>query len=99
MSFRAGFLIVAASAIFHISFWPTLALVVGYGICADIDKWRAKRAKNHIFDDEIFGWSKDADDPTIETKGEIARFRLDGKEQIIVVRILESLTRMPGTPS
>ncbi len=96
MSLRAAFLIVAATVIFHISFWPTVALLVGYGICAEVDRWLAKRAKDKFLDDEISGWEQDPERPEYEHKGNLTRLKLTQNEQIIVTRVADILRRMPG---
>jgi hypothetical protein len=102
MSLRAAFLIVAATVILHISFLPTVALLIGYGICADIDQWLAKRARTKaltkLFDEEIFGWEPDPNKPEYENWGNLTRRRLTGNDQIIVTRVAEILRRMPGAP-
>jgi hypothetical protein len=64
---------------------------IGYGFCADIDKWLAKRARakllTKLFGEEIFGWEPDPNKPEYENWGNLTRRRLTGNDQIIVVRV------------
>ena len=99
ISLRATFLILGASVIFHLPLWQVGVLLVGYGVCEYFDQWRAKRAndkvKDEVFDDEIYGWEPDVDDPDYENKGALTRMRLVGRQRIIVARVAEILRRMP----
>jgi hypothetical protein len=102
MSFRAGFLIVAAADVLHVSFWPMLVLLIGYGVCAEIDQWWATKKRATVLkaldaavDDEIFGWKPDPERPDWEEKGDFGRIRLPEKDQIVVTRIAEILRKSP----
>ncbi len=99
MTLRAAFLIVAGAAIFHLSFRVACLLLIGYGVCAGIDQWLAKRvrerAKGKALDEEIYGWEQDQNDPESESKGNFTRLKLTGKEQIIVTRVADILRRIP----
>lgn len=95
MTLRAAFLIGAGAVIFHLSFWVACLLLIGYGVFALIDQWLAKRAKEKVVEDEIYGWEQDKDDPEHENKGNLTRLKLTGKEQIIVTRVAGILRRIP----
>jgi hypothetical protein len=98
MSLRAAFLIVAAANILHVSFLPMLVVLIGYGICAEIDKWLASREKgrvvNAVFDSEIFDWKEDPKKPGWEQSGSFTRVKLAQNEQVMVTRVAEILRRM-----
>jgi hypothetical protein len=95
MFFRAAFLILAAAAIFNVSAWKAGIVLIGYLSFAYLDQWLAKRAKNKVIEGETSGWETDSDDPAWETKGNLARVKLTGHEQIIVTRVAEILRRIP----
>ena len=95
MSIRAGFLIVAASAIFHISWWAIGFLFLGYYGCALLDARWAKRAREEAIDWEMDGWEKDPDDPECEFKGQLGRVRLTGQDQALFHRMAAMLRSMP----
>lgn len=98
MSFRATFLILAASVVFHIAFWLTLGLLLGYGICAQIDKSLGAKARRNAIDAilelEIDGWKADPEDPDYEVNGEIARKKIAACDQLLVCRVAQLLRRM-----
>ncbi len=95
MSFRATFLILAAAVIFHVSVWETCLVLVGYFSFARLDEWLAKKAKEKVIDDEMEGWETDPDNPEYETKGDLSRVKLTGKEQIVAARVAHLLRRIP----
>jgi hypothetical protein len=88
MSFRAVFLIAAAGAILHVPVSETCLLIVGYLVLGLLDDWMTKRAKtrvmNEVVDYEIHGWETDPEDNEGEIKGNLGRFKLPQKEQIVV---------------
>lgn len=94
VSLRAMFLIAVGSAVFHLSLRQTIMVLLGYWICAHIDRWMAKREIDKIIDDEIFGWERDREDSEYETKGNLSRIKLTGQNQIIAARIAEVLRRI-----
>lgn len=94
LSFRAWFLIVVACVAFHFSVWGTVAIVFGYEIAEYLDHWRARKAREEVFEDALSGWEPSADDKEYEDKAGLTRVRLTGKEQIIVTRIAEMLLRV-----
>ena len=94
LSFRAGFLIIVACAIFKVSIWMTAVIVVGYVIAEYFDQRRAKNARQEILDHVMFGWELNKDDPEYEEKGGLSRVRLTGKDQILAARIAEMLVRV-----
>jgi len=46
MPLRAAFLIVARAVIFHLSFWPTVAILIGYAVCGYIDQSESKARRS-----------------------------------------------------
>jgi hypothetical protein len=69
-------------------------ILIGYGIAEYVDQRQAKKAKEEICDEELFGWEPSKDEPESEEKGAFSRVRLTGQEQILAVRIAELLVRM-----
>jgi hypothetical protein len=59
MTFRAGFLILAAAKFFHLSFSQACLLLVGYFGFAALDQWLANRATEKVIDGEVSGWTVD----------------------------------------
>ena len=103
MPLRVGFLIVAAAVILHVSFWPMLVILIGYGICAEIEKWLANKEHSkaqdkvdEAIDWELFGWKQDPERPEWESKDDSTRRKLPQNEQIIVTRVVEILRMMPS---
>jgi hypothetical protein len=94
LSLRACFLIIVACVVFKLPIWLTVAIVIGYEIAEYFDQRQAKKARQEILDDVIFGWEPSKDDPEYEDKGGFSRIRLTGKDQIIAVRIAELLVRV-----
>lgn len=94
ISFRTGFLIIVACAIFKVSIWMTVVIVVGYAIAEYFDQRGAKNARQEILDDVMFGWEPSKDEPDQENKGDMSRVRLTGKDQILAARIAELLARV-----
>ena len=98
MPFRTLFVIIVVSLAAHIPFWPMILILVGYGICEDIDKHFAKKEKakaiNDAFDDEMHEWKQRPDKPDWEEKGDMDRIKLPQQEQIIVYRVAEVVRRM-----
>jgi hypothetical protein len=94
-SWRTCFLLVSAAAILHVSVLVTVLLLFGYSGFESLDRWLAKRAKDKVIDEELFGWKTDADDPEYENQGDLNRIRLTGQNQIIVARIADLLRRIP----
>jgi hypothetical protein len=93
-SWRVAFLIVAASAVMHISPWKTAIVLFGYWGFEHLDNRLARREKEKAIADEIEGWTPDPSDLTYEDKGEMSRVRLSGSDQIIVARVAEILRRI-----
>lgn len=71
-----------------------MILVFGYLACWGIDSRLVERERNRIFDDELYSWKQDSNDPSLETNGNISRARLTGPDQIIVARIANLLRRL-----
>ena len=98
MPFRTMFVIIVVSLAAHIRFWPMLLLLVGYGICEDIDKYFANKEKvkavNDAFSDEIHDWNQHPDKPDWEEKGDMDRIKLQQQERIVVYRVAEVVRRM-----
>ena len=95
ISFRAVFLIIAATLIFHLSPLQGFVLLVGYVGCASLDKWLANRERDKLIECEISGWNPDPKKPEYEDKGNLTRLKLPQNEQIIVTRVAELLRRIP----
>jgi hypothetical protein len=95
MSFRAGFLIIAASLALHAPAWAAGLLLVGYYGFGQLDEWLLRRKRDRLYDEEISGWKNDSEDPEFESKGNLSRIKLARNEQIIVTRVVEFLRRMP----
>jgi hypothetical protein len=55
--------------VFHLSLWQTVVILLGYGVCANVDRWLAKWEIEKIIDDEIYGWEKDTKDRSPKRKG------------------------------
>ena len=72
--------------------------MIGYAILERVDRWRERKARvkaiERVFDDEIFDWEDDPEDPTHEKKDGMTRVRLEGPEQIVVARIVSLLHRL-----
>lgn len=92
-SVRTWFLLIVASVAFKLSNWNTAVLLIGYGIAEHIDQWRARKAREELYESEIVGWEQSKDDPEWEDKGGLTRVRLAGPNQIIVTRVAELLRR------
>jgi hypothetical protein len=97
-SYRVWFLIVIACFVFNLSDLRIAVVLVGYYIAERLDQWldqrMVKKARDKVFDDEIFGWKPSKDVPEYEEKGDFTRVRLTGQNQIIAARIGELLVRM-----
>jgi len=92
-SYRAWFLIVAACVVFNLR-WSAAAILIGYGIAEYIDQWQAKKAREKIVEDVLFGWKPSTHDPEHEDKGSLTRVRLTAQNQIIAARIAELFVRI-----
>lgn len=88
-------MIVAAGVVFHVAPWATFLVLIGYWSFERLDQWLARRAKEKAIENELWGWETDPEDPESETKGQLTRVKLDGKDQIIVARVAELLRRIP----
>jgi hypothetical protein len=92
------FVIIVVSLASHIPFWPMILILVGYGICEDIDKHFAKKEKaktiNEAFDDEMHNWKQHPDKPDWEEKDDMDRIKLPQEERIVVYRVAEAVRRM-----
>ena len=88
---RAWFLIGVACIVFRLSVWNAAVILVGYGIAEYFDQRQAKKERQEILDDVMFGWEPSKDDPEYEDKGGLTRVRLTGKDQILAARIAELL--------
>jgi hypothetical protein len=93
-SLRTWFLIGVACVVLKLSIWGIAVVLVGYGIAEYIDQRQAKKTRDEIFDDVLFGWEPSKDDPEYEDKGAMTRVRLTGSDQILAARIAELLARM-----
>ena len=91
MSFKLLFLTVAAAEVLRLSAWQILALVLGYLAFDQLDRWLARRARERRFEDEVFGWETEADDPSLESKGGLSRLRLSEGDRLLFARIAELL--------
>ena len=94
MSWRAGFLVVAAVVVLHLSDWQAGFVIVGYFAFARLDEWLANRARAKAIDEELNGWTPDAGDAQFESKGSWSRMRLPQNEQIVVTRVAELLRKI-----
>jgi hypothetical protein len=94
MTFRAGFLILAAAKFFHLSFSQACLLLVGYFGFAALDQWLANRATEKVIDGEVSGWTVDPYSSEFESKGNLSRVRLPQHEQIVVTRVAELLRKI-----
>jgi hypothetical protein len=94
ISFRVGFLIIVACSLFKLPIWMIVAIVFGYEVAEYFDLRQAKKARQEVRDDVIFGWELSTDDPEYEDKGGLSRVRLTGKDQILAARIAELLVRI-----
>jgi hypothetical protein len=56
-------------------------------------RWLSSRAKDKVFDQEMFLWEKDPDNPDSEVFGGLSRVRLEQGHQRIVTRIAEFIRR------
>ncbi len=93
-SFRVWFLIGIACAMFKLPIWAIAVVFIGFGIAEYFDQRQAKKAREEVFDDVLFGWQPSEDDKDYEDKGGLTRVRLNGQDQILAVRIAELLVRM-----
>ena len=95
--FRAIFLLVVASVVFHLSTRSMLAVIFGYLLCELLDGLLARRARKtaieEVVGDELFDWEVSTDDPEWEVKGGVERVRLTGANQVIVTRIADLIRR------
>jgi hypothetical protein len=94
MTFRVGFLIIAAAKFLHLSFSQACLLLFGYFGFAALDQWLANRATEKVIDGEVSGWTPDADNSGFESKGDLSRMRLPQNEQIVVTRVAELLRKI-----
>ena len=94
MSLRAGFLIVTAALVLQLSYWQTGFVLVGYFGVARLDEWLGNRARGKVIDDEVSGWTADADGSGWESNGGMSRVRLPQNEQIVVTRVAELLRKI-----
>jgi hypothetical protein len=98
MPFRTLFVIIVVSLAAHIPFWPMILILVGYGICEDIDKYFTNKDKvkaiNDAFCDEIHDWEQVPDKPDREEKDEMDRIKLPQQERIVIYRVAEVVRRM-----
>jgi hypothetical protein len=78
-SFRALFLILAASFVLHVSLLGTAVLLVGYLIAEREDQWLVTRAREKWIENVMNGWKPCEDDSECEQKGGWARVKLTGR--------------------
>jgi hypothetical protein len=90
---RTYFLICSALVYLHAPIRASLLIIVGYSICSQIDRWLSRRAKDRVFDEEMFLW-KDPEDPRSEVSGGLSRVRLEAEHQRIVTRLAEFIRRI-----
>ena len=69
-------------------------LFAGYGVCASLDNRGRQKAKERVFDDEIYGWEPDPLEPSEECKDGLNRLKLTGQQQILASRVGQLLRRM-----
>jgi hypothetical protein len=93
-SYRVLFLILTASVVLHVSPPDILAILIVYLVLEHLDRWLTKRARSNLFDDIIFGWEQDKDEPHSEEKRGMSRVRLTGENQIITARIADLLREL-----
>jgi hypothetical protein len=96
MSFGAGFLIIAASFVVHISIWIAGLLLIGYFGFARLDQYLLRRKRDTFHDEGLR--KDDPEDSEHETLGNLSRIKLPRDEQIIVTRVAELLRRLPTEP-
>jgi hypothetical protein len=94
-SFKVWWLIIVACVTFHLSAWNTAVILGGYALAEYIEQWRAKKAREKVVEDVLFGWKQKNADSEYEDKGNLTRIRLVGQNPIIVARIAELVERMP----
>jgi hypothetical protein len=94
MSWRAGFLVIVAVVVLHLSDWQAGFVIGGYFGFARLDEWLANRARAKAIDEELNGWTPDAEDSQFESKGNWSRMRLSQNEQIVVTRVAELLRKI-----
>jgi hypothetical protein len=93
-SFGTYFLIVVGLAIFHLSWWRTAFVLIGYYACSSLDEWLVRRSREKAFEYEVEDWQIDQSDPEWESKGNWTRRRLSGSDQMIVTRVIEFIWRI-----
>jgi hypothetical protein len=97
-AYRVWFLIIVACFQFKLSDWQVVFVLVGYGIAEAVDWWLyhryAKKARNEVFEDVLYGWEPSNDSPEYEEKGGLTRVRLTGQNQILAARIGDILLRL-----
>jgi hypothetical protein len=94
MSFKDAFLIVAAGVILHISMAAIAVLFIGYFGFTRLDQWLANRARDKVFEDELYGWTTDPEDSDCEVNGGMTRLKVPSNEKIMVTRIAEVLRKI-----
>jgi hypothetical protein len=99
VSFRALFLILAASVILRAGALTIGVLFAGYFVCEELDRWLTKRRiqklRDAVYADETSDWKQDPEDSEFEVKGNWSRPMLARNERIMVTRIADLLRRMP----
>ena len=91
-------MVIVVSLALHVPYWSMVLILVGYGICEDIDKWLTKKDKvkaiNDAFSDELHDWKQHPDKPDWEEKDDMDRIKLPQSERIVVYRVAEVTRRM-----
>lgn len=94
-SFKVWWLIIVACVAFNFSRLNTAVVLGGYALAEYIQQRQARKAREKVLDDVMYGWEQCKDEPEAEEKDDSSRVRLVGQNQIIVARIAELVSRMP----
>ena len=93
MRIRIYFLLGVGGAALNLSWWKVSLLLAGYAICDGIDeillKRRMRRRLIEAVDYEFHEWKTEQDDPTMESKGNLSRFKLTQENQILLTRVTD----------
>jgi len=92
MKLRVYFLIFVAALFLHLPTWQMLIAVCGYGFFEQIDRWRDRKQRDHLYSEEL-EWKQDPDDPTREVHSGLTRVRLPREHQIVVTRVEDLFRR------
>lgn len=97
-SIREWLLLVVALDVLNVSERKVWLIILFYVVASVVDEYickrRAKKWKEKVLDEEIYGWEQSKEDAQYEEWRGLSRIRLTGENRIVVTRVAELLIRL-----